>query len=112
MLASVLHARPDNPQRLPDVTDVNNVQGVLDLLGQITHILGVRLWQQHRLDAGTVSSDELLLDTAYSLDVTGKLELALEVITVLLVTSCKKLVIQENAFTHSHGHSRRHRSPR
>lgn len=43
---------------------MQNLQALLDLLGQVLDILAILCRQQHRLDAGAESANQFLLDTA------------------------------------------------
>lgn len=57
-----LRFRPYKPNGLPDVTDVDDMQAVLDLLRQVPNVLAVLGRQEDRLDARAEGADEFLLD--------------------------------------------------
>lgn len=59
---------------LPDVDDL---QAIFDLLGQILDVLAVLCREEHSLDPGSERADELLLDTSDSGDLATERYLAL-----------------------------------
>lgn len=56
----------DMPCNMLYLLDMNNLKAILYLLWELLDILSVLSRQQHGLDTGTQSANELLLDTTNS----------------------------------------------
>lgn len=69
-----MHLCDVTKKRLPDV---NDLEAMLHLVRQVTHVLPILFRQEHRLDPSTKCTDQLLLDAAYRRDPATKGNLAL-----------------------------------